>query len=127
MDDHARGILLAFEKGKLGESYCIGGHNERTNLEVVNTICEILDELRPRSDGEKYNTQISYVKDRAGHDYRYAMDPKKIQTELGWFPEENFASGIRKTIEWYLSNQDWVRHIESGEYQNWLDTNYAKR
>lgn len=127
VDDHARGLLLTFEKGKIGESYCIGGHNERTNLEVVQIICKILDELKPRPDGKSYTQQISYVTDRAGHDYRYAMDPDKIQTELGWQPEENFESGIRKTVEWYLENQDWVSHVQSGEYQKWLDTNYTDR
>ncbi|TXI98326.1 MAG: dTDP-glucose 4,6-dehydratase [Neisseriales bacterium] len=127
VDDHAKGIILAFEKGQLGESYCIGGHNERTNLEVVQTICRLLDGLQPRSDAKSYLEQISYVSDRAGHDYRYAMDPTKIQNELGWQPEENFDSGIRKTIQWYLDNQQWVNHILSGEYQNWIKQNYDKR
>lgn len=127
VDDHAKGIILAFEKGQIGESYCIGGHNERTNLEVVQTICRLLDGLQPRSDAKSYLEQISYVSDRAGHDYRYAMDPTKIQSELGWQPEENFDSGIRKTIQWYLDNQQWVNHILSGEYQNWIKQNYDKR
>lgn len=127
VDDHARGIILAFEKGQVGESYCIGGHNERTNLEVVRDICGILDELKPRADNKSYSTQITYVTDRAGHDYRYAMDPTKIQTELGWVPEENFASGIRKTVLWYLNNTDWVNHVLSGEYQNWINQNYTER
>lgn len=127
VDDHAKGIILAFEKGQLGESYCIGGHNERTNLEVVQTICRLLDELQPRSDAKSYLEQISYVSDRAGHDYRYAMDPTKIQNELGWQPEENFDSGIRKTIQWYLDNQQWVDHVLSGEYQNWINLNYTQR
>ena len=127
VDDHAKGIILAFERGLLGESYCIGGHNERTNLEVVQTICRLLDELQPRSNGRSYLEQISYVSDRAGHDYRYAMDPTKIQNELGWQPEENFDSGIRKTIQWYLDNQQWVDHVLSGEYQNWINLNYNNR
>lgn len=127
VDDHAKGIILAFEKGLLGESYCIGGHNERTNLEVVQTICRLLDELQPRSDAKSYLEQISYVSDRAGHDYRYAMDPTKIQNELGWQPEENFDTGIRKTIQWYLDNQQWVDHVLSGEYQNWINLNYTQR
>lgn len=127
VDDHAKGIILAFEKGLIGESYCIGGHNERTNLEVVQTICRLLDELQARSDGKTYLEQISYVSDRAGHDYRYAMDPTKIQSELGWQPEENFDTGIRKTIQWYLDNQEWVNHVLSGEYQNWIDLNYTQR
>lgn len=126
VEDHAKGIILAFEKGQLGESYCIGGHNERTNLEVVQTICKILDELQPKVAGS-YLDQITYVTDRAGHDFRYAMDPTKIQTELGWQPEENFDTGIKKTIQWYLDNQEWVQHIMSGEYQNWIQQNYTAR
>lgn len=127
VDDHARGILLAFTNGKIGESYCIGGHNERTNLEVVEVICKTLDELKPRPDGKSYLEQISYVADRAGHDYRYAMDPTKIQSELGWVPLETFDTGIRKTITWYLTNPEWVAHVQSGEYQNWVNTNYTNR
>jgi dTDP-glucose 4,6-dehydratase len=127
VDDHARGIILAFEKGQLGESYCIGGHNERTNLQVVETICQILDELQPRRDSESYLKQITYVSDRAGHDFRYAMDPTKIQQELGWQPQENFVSGIKKTVQWYLDNQEWVDHVLSGEYQQWVEKNYAAR
>lgn len=127
VDDHAKGIILAFEKGQLGESYCIGGHNERTNLQVVEGICQILDELSPRSDAKSYLEQITYVTDRAGHDFRYAMDPTKIQNELGWQPEENFATGIKKTVQWYLDNQEWVHHILSGEYQNWIAQNYTER
>lgn len=111
VDDHVRGVLLAFNKGSPGESYCIGGHNERTNLEVANTICNILDELKPRADGSSYSELISYVSDRAGHDYRYAMDPTKITTTLGWKPLETFESGIRKTVEWYINNQEWVAHV----------------
>lgn len=127
VDDHARGIILAYEKGILGESYCIGGHNERTNLQVVETICSILDELKPRNDNKKYYELITYVTDRAGHDYRYAMDPTKIQTELGWKPQENFDSGIKKTVQWYLDNQSWVNNILSGDYKNWLTKNYENR
>lgn len=127
VDDHARGLILAFEKGVLGESYCIGGHNERNNLEVVNIICNILDTLLPRTDNKKYADLINYVTDRKGHDYRYAMDPEKITKDLGWIPQENFESGIKKTIQWYLDNQDWVKHIGSGEYHNWLETNYTNR
>jgi dTDP-glucose 4,6-dehydratase len=111
VDDHVRGLLLAFEQGKSGESYCIGGHNERTNLEVVNTICQILDELKPRADGGSYAMLIEHVNDRAGHDYRYAMDPNKITTELGWKPRESFVTGIKKTIQWYIDNQEWVEQV----------------
>ena len=127
VEDHAKGIILAFEKGVVGESYCIGGHNERNNLQVVETICQILDELQPRTDSKPYTSQITYVTDRAGHDFRYAMDPTKIQTELGWQPQENFDTGIKKTVQWYLDNQEWVNHILSGEYQHWIEQNYAKR
>ena len=127
VEDHAKGIILAFEKGVVGESYCIGGHNERNNLQVVETICQILDELQPRTDAKPYTSQITYVTDRAGHDFRYAMDPTKIQTELGWQPQENFDTGIKKTVQWYLDNQEWVNHILSGEYQHWIEQNYAKR
>lgn len=110
VDDHVRGLILAFERGLIGESYCIGGHNERTNLQVVETICSILDELEPR-DNSSYKELITYVKDRAGHDYRYAMDPSKIVGKLGWAAKETFDSGIRKTVEWFLENQDWVNNI----------------
>ena len=127
VDDHARGIILAFERGKIGESYCIGGHNERTNLAVVCEICTILDELKPRKNGVSYTELITYVGDRAGHDYRYAMDPTKIESELGWKPQENFNTGIQKTVQWYLDNQSWVNHVQSGEYKQWIDTNYATR
>ena len=127
VEDHANGLILAFEKGKLGESYCIGGHNERTNLDVVNIICNTLDQLKPRKDQKKYADLITYVTDRKGHDYRYAMDPTKIEKDLGWSPEENFASGIEKTIKWYLDNQGWVEHVQSGEYQNWVEKNYVNR
>lgn len=127
VDDHARGLILAFEKGVVGESYCIGGHNERNNLQVVNIICDILDQLQPRTDNKRYADLIVYVTDRKGHDYRYAMDPTKIERDLGWIPHENFESGIKKTVQWYLDNQDWVKHIQSGEYQSWVETNYKNR
>ncbi len=127
VDDHARGLLLAYEKGISGESYCIGGHNERTNYAVVETICKILDELKPRADNRKYDELITYVTDRKGHDYRYAMDPSKITHDLGWHPQEVFDSGIRKTVLWYLNNQEWVNHIQNGEYHNWVTTNYINR
>lgn len=108
VDDHARGLLLAFEKGKIGDSYCIGGHNERSNEEVVQVICKILDTLKPREDGKSYAQQITYVTDRAGHDYRYAMDAIKIQDDLGWRPLESFDTGIKKTVQWYLDNGEWL-------------------
>ena len=127
VEDHVEGLIAAFEKGKIGESYCIGGHNERTNLQVVEKICAILDKLSPRKDQKSYATQITFVKDRAGHDFRYAMDPTKIQQELGWQPKETFDSGIEKTVCWYLENRAWVAAIKSGEYKNWMHTNYEKR
>jgi len=127
VDDHVRGLLCVYENGQIGESYCIGGQSERTNLEVVHTICDTLDKLRPRNDGKSYRDLITFVKDRAGHDYRYAMDISKINAHLGWQPQETFASGIKKTIEWFLANQDWVAHVQSGEYQTWLEKNYTQR
>lgn len=127
VDDHARGLLLAYESGVVGESYCIGGHNERTNLEVVKTICNILDKIKPLNNNKSYHELITYVKDRAGHDYRYAMDPSKIETNLGWVPQETFETGIEKTVQWYLDNQEWVKHVQSGEYMNWVTINYANR
>jgi len=112
-------------KGVVGETYNIGGRNEKTNLEVVTTLCNLLDELKPRDDGKSYCEQITFVKDRQGHDRRYAIDTSKISNELGWKPEETFASGIRKTVQWYLDNQEWVNHVQSGEYHNWLTKNYS--
>jgi len=122
--DHCTAIRLVLEKGCLGETYNVGGSNEKTNLDVVKALCNILDELKPKNDGSKYATQITYVKDRPGHDKRYAIDANKLESELGWKPQETFESGIRKTIEWYLSHQDWVGRVQSGEYQHWIDKQY---
>ena len=116
VEDHARALLLVNEKGRDGETYNVGGHNERTNLEVVRTICVTLDELRPRADGTRYESLITYVADRPGHDLRYAIDPSKLMNELGWKPRENFASGIRKTVQWYLDNDWWWKPIHEGRY-----------
>jgi dTDP-glucose 4,6-dehydratase len=123
--DHCKGIEIVLDKGKIGETYNIGGWNEKTNLEVVHTLCDLLDELKPREDGKSYREQITFVKDRPGHDRRYAIDATKTSKELGWNPEETFESGIRKAVQWYLDNQDWVDHVQSGEYQNWLTKNYS--
>ena len=123
--DHCKGIATVLEKGVIGETYNIGGWNEKANLEVVHTLCDLLDELKPREDGKSYKNQITFVKDRPGHDRRYAIDATKIANELGWKPEETFDSGIRKTVQWYLDNQDWVANVQSGEYKKWLTKNYA--
>ncbi len=123
--DHCKAIAQVLDKGVIGETYNIGGRNEKTNLEVVYTLCEILDELKPREDGKLYREQITFVKDRPGHDRRYAVDATKISNDLAWRPEETFETGIRKTVQWYLDNQDWVKHVQSGEYQNWLNKNYS--
>ncbi|SMB24346.1 dTDP-D-glucose-4,6-dehydratase [Sterolibacterium denitrificans] len=117
VDDHARALRLIFERGQPGETYNIGGHNEKTNLEVVDALCALLDELRPRSDGKSYLEQKTFVADRPGHDRRYAIDAGKIQRELGWTPREDFDSGSRKTVEWYLANNAWVNNVISGEYR----------
>jgi len=123
--DHCKGITTVLEKGVVGETYNIGGWNEKANLEVVHTLCDLLDELKPRGDGQSYKEQITFVKDRPGHDRRYAIDATKIANELGWEPEETFESGIRKTVQWYLDNQDWVANVQSGEYKKWLTKNYS--
>ena len=116
VEDHARALLLVNEKGRNGETYNVGGHNERTNLEVVKTICSIMDDLKPREDGTRYESLITYVADRPGHDLRYAIDPSKLMNELGWKPRENFETGIRKTVQWYLDNEWWWGPIHSGRY-----------
>lgn len=117
VDDHARALLRVLEKGSIGETYNIGGHNEKKNLDVVMTLCARLDELKPRKDGKSYSEQITFVKDRPGHDHRYAIDASKIERDLGWKPEETFESGLEKTILWYLSNEEWWGRVQSGAYQ----------
>ena len=124
VEDHARALYLVANTAKVGETYNIGGHNEKQNIEVVKKICQILDNLKPREDGDKYESLITFVKDRPGHDLRYAIDASKINKELGWQPQETFESGIQKTVEWYLANEDWVNHVKSGEYQNWVEKQY---
>jgi len=117
VDDHARALRLVLEKGAIGETYNIGGHNEKTNLEVVQTICALLDELAPESPGMPHASLITFVIDRPGHDVRYAIDAGKIQRELGWAPDETFDSGIRKTVQWYLDNGEWCRRVQDGSYR----------
>lgn len=122
--DHCSAIRAVLANGVLGETYNIGGWNEKTNLSVVQTICQILDELRPRTDGQSYAQQITFVKDRPGHDRRYAIDARKIERELGWRPSETFDTGIRKTVQWYLDNPSWVEGVVSGAYRDWLQKQY---
>ena len=117
VEDHARALLKVVSEGKVGETYNIGGHNEQKNLHVVESICALLDELAPRQSGGSYKEQISFVSDRPGHDLRYAIDASKIERELGWKPEETFASGLSKTVHWYLDNLDWCRRVQDGSYQ----------
>jgi dTDP-glucose 4,6-dehydratase len=124
--DHCSGIRAVLAKGRLGETYNIGGWNEKPNIEIVKTICALLDELRPSAEGS-YTRHISYVKDRPGHDRRYAIDARKIERELGWRPAETFESGIRKTVQWYLDHADWVAGVQSGGYRDWVATNYSAR
>ena len=117
VEDHARALVEVVTRGKVGETYNIGGHNEKRNLEVVETICTLLDELQPRADGRSYKEQITFVQDRPGHDRRYAIDASKIERELGWKPQETFESGIRKTVQWYLDNRQWWERVLNGSYQ----------
>jgi dTDP-glucose 4,6-dehydratase len=122
--DHCSAIREVLAKGKLGETYNIGGWNEKANIDVVKTICRILDELKPRADGKSYAEQITFVKDRPGHDRRYAIDASKVERELGWRPAETFDTGIRKTVQWYLDNPVWIEGVVSGSYRDWLQKQY---
>ena len=123
--DHCSAIRRVLEAGRLGETYNIGGWNEKPNIEIVHTVCALLDELRPKADGSSYKVQITHVADRPGHDRRYAIDARKIERELGWKPAETFETGIRKTVHWYLSNPDWVLHVLSGSYRDWVQKHYG--
>ncbi|HEY2451589.1 MAG TPA: dTDP-glucose 4,6-dehydratase [Scandinavium sp.] len=125
VEDHARALYTVVTQGVQGETYNIGGHNEKKNLDVVHTICDLLDEIVPKTGS--YRDQITYVTDRPGHDRRYAIDADKISRELGWKPEETFESGIRKTVEWYLTNTQWVENVKSGNYKTWIEQNYGER
>jgi dTDP-glucose 4,6-dehydratase len=122
--DHCSAIRRVLEGGQLGETYNVGGWNEKPNIEIVNTVCALLDDMRPRSDGQSYATQITYVKDRPGHDRRYAIDARKLEKELGWKPSETFETGIRKTVAWYLDNAEWVANVQSGAYREWVTKQY---
>ncbi|OSZ71691.1 dTDP-glucose 4,6-dehydratase [Hydrogenophaga sp. IBVHS1] len=123
--DHCSAIRCVLKGGRLGETYNVGGWNEQPNIEIVRIVCSLLDELRPRADGASYTTQITYVKDRPGHDRRYAIDARKIERELGWKPAETFATGIRKTVQWYLEHPGWVERVQSGAYRQWVQAQYG--
>jgi dTDP-glucose 4,6-dehydratase len=123
--DHTSAVRRVLEAGTPGETYNIGGWNEKPNIEVVKTLCRILDEESPKADSTSYAEQITFVKDRPGHDRRYAIDARKIETDLGWKPVETFETGIRKTVRWYLDHQDWVANVASGGYRDWIDTHYG--
>lgn len=122
--DHCSGIRRVLEAGRPGETYNIGGNNEKPNIEIVHAVCALLDELRPRAGGS-YREQVAFIKDRPGHDRRYAIDAGKMTRELGWKPAETFETGIRKTVQWYLDNPEWVTHVQSGAYRDWVDAQYA--
>jgi dTDP-glucose 4,6-dehydratase len=125
VEDHCAAIRRVLEAGRIGETYAISGGNEKTNLEVVGTICRFLDELRPRSDHKSYAEQISFVQDRPGHDRRYALDARKVARDLGWKPSETFESGLRKTVQWYLDNPAWIQNVTSGAYHSWVQQQYG--
>jgi len=124
--DHCSAIRRVLGEGRLGETYNVGGCNEKANIDVVRTLCAIMDELRPRADGQSYTNQMSFVKDRPGHDRRYAINADKLERELGWRPAETFETGIRKTVEWYLANQEWVGNVTSGHYRDWVERQYTQ-
>jgi dTDP-glucose 4,6-dehydratase len=127
VEDHCAAIRRVLEVGKVGEVYNVGGWNEKPNIEVVKTLCRMLDAKKPRADGKSYIEQITFVEDRLGHDQRYAIDATKIARDLGWEPKETFESGIEKTVNWYLEHQDWVNNVTSGDYRHWVSKHYANR
>jgi len=124
--DHCSAIRRVLEAGQLGDTYNVGGWNEKPNIEIVHTVCALLDELRPKADGSSYKTQINFVQDRPGHDRRYAIDARKIERELGWKPAETFKTGIRKTVQWYLAHSEWVQRVQSGSYREWVNQHYGE-
>jgi len=126
VQDHATAIIKVLQEGQVGETYNIGGRNEKTNLEVVKSICSYLDERQPRADGQSYSEQMTFVKDRPGHDRRYAIDASKIADTLGWYPQETFETGLKKTVDWYLDNPTWVANVTSGDYRHWIEKQYGK-
>jgi dTDP-glucose 4,6-dehydratase len=125
--DHCSAIRRVLEAGRVGQVYNVGGWNEKANIEIVRTVCDLLDEMRPRADGVPYRSQIIHVTDRPGHDRRYAIDARRLHEELGWKPAETFDSGIRKTVRWYLDHSDWVQRVQSGAYRDWVQTQYGAR
>lgn len=127
VEDHCAAIRTVLEKGQPGETYNIGGNSERANIDVVTTICDLVDEMRPPCAGGERRRLITYVKDRPGHDRRYAIDASKITRELGWKPAEQFESGLRKTVRWYLENEEWISSVRTGAYRDWIEKNYAER
>ena len=127
VEDHCRALQMVLDRGRTGETYNIGGDNQRSNLEVVKTLCSLLDELAPNSKVGSHEQLIQYVKDRPGHDRRYAIDARKLERELGWRPNESFETGLKKTVQWYLANSAWVEDVTSGAYQQWITQNYSNR
>jgi dTDP-glucose 4,6-dehydratase len=123
--DHSSAIREILKQGQIGETYNVGGQNEKTNLEVIETLCAILNELKPKTSGKSYTNQITFVKDRLGHDRRYAIDASKLERDLGWRPQETFETGLRKTVLWYLENDAWMNHVVSGQYQDWVQKQYS--
>lgn len=124
--DHCSAIRRVLEAGRVGETYNVGGWNEKANLGIVHTVCDLLDELSPRADKQSYRTQITHVTDRPGHDRRYAIDARKLERDLGWKPAETFETGIRKTVQWYLANPEWVKNVQSGAYREWVAAQYGR-